>query len=677
MQKNLSLIEDDDSIVKKLATGLNISELTAKVLCHRGITDVVKAEKFLDPENKQEFNDPFLMKGMSEAVDRIIKAINNKEKIVIYGDYDVDGMTSSAIMLRALRKLDATVEFYIPKREEGYGLNVPALQKIADDGANLLISVDCGISNAKEIEEIKDRFDVIVTDHHLTSDTPVEHAVAVLNPHQKDCSYPDKNLCGVGVSFKLCQALNMKINDVDYKDYVIDIDIVALGTVADIVPLVGENRKIVYLGLKQMAETENIGLHALMEVADVTGKKLNTNHLGYKIGPRLNATGRIASASKGVQLLITEDENLAKNIAQELNAENDNRKDMENRMVEEANEEYYKLRAKRGGDMSSIIVASENWHPGVIGLAAARLLEKHYLPTIVLSIQGEYSRASCRSIEALHMKDALDHFKDYFIQYGGHAAAAGFTIRTKDLEEFREVFDDYVKQHLREDDFIPIQEVDAFIHPSKLTLKLADEIEKIAPFGVENPQPIFACKNVQSASPRVIGQEQKHLSFFVRGVEGNSDVRAVSWGNAAFGPLIGNELIDITFEPEHNEFNGNASVQCMIKSISPSREGMPFPDRDAMINFYKFLKLHSDETEFKTYDIVKFSVEFKTSALANKNPKLNSTYTMQCAVQVFEELGLLQFNVIGDKFIMPRSSRKLNLNESRFWRLNNEGVTYE
>ena len=672
MQKKWIIRKDDEAIVNNLVKELNISELTAKVLYHRGITNVKDAEIFLDPETKQEFNDPFLMKDMKKAVDRIRQAIDNREKIVVYGDYDVDGMTSSAIMLRALKKFGAAVEFYIPKRQEGYGFNIPALHKIADGGVNLIISVDCGISNVNEIEEVKDRLDVIVTDHHLPSG-PIENAVAVIDPHHPDCPYPDKNLCGAGVAFKLCQALNMNINNIDYKNYTTDIDLAALATVADIVPLVGENRKIVRLGLNQMSDTKNIGLAALIKASDIApGKKLSSGHLGFKLGPRLNAAGRLKAASKGVALLISEDIVEAENIAQELEAGNAERKLIEQKIIKEANIKYQNLRKERGGDMSSIIVADEKWHPGVIGLAASRLLEKYYLPTIVISIQGELARASCRSIDALHMKNTLDYFRDYFTQYGGHAAAAGFTIRTKDIDEFRNAFDNYVKENLKEEDFIPVQNIDALVPPSKLTVKLADEMEKLEPFGIQNPYPVFASRNVQGLYPKTMGRDNSHLSFYIKSDEGKNDIRAVSWGNAAFLPLVENELVDIIFEPERSEFNGNVSVQCTIKSIEPSRENASFPDRNAMSNIYKFLWRYADKNRlrFMPYDICKFNVEFKNSDLANKNPQLNSTYTMLCAVQVFEELGLIQFDDEGKNFIMPKASRNFELNESRFCRIN-------
>ena len=653
MFKKMILIDDDGAVVEELAAGLNVSLLAAKVLAHRGVNDIESAKNFLNPA-EQPWLDPFLMLGMSEAVRRINQAIENHEKIVIYGDYDVDGMVATSLLIRALKRLNADVGFYIPTRAEGYGLNLPALQRIADSGASLLITVDCGITNGAVIDNIAGRLDVIVTDHHLPSE-PITSAVAVLDPHQVGCNYPDKSLCGAGVAFKLCQALNSNPEA--------DLDIVALATVADIVPLTGENRKIVYLGLKLMTQTHNVGLQALIKVAGLSGKALNTNHLGFSLGPRLNATGRLSSAASGVQLLTTSDSNLADDIAKALDDSNSKRKEMENLIVDEATQKYNELRRIHGGDLSSIVVASEGWHPGVIGLAASRLLEQHYLPTIVLSIQGEFSVASCRSIAALHMKDALDHFSHFFTQYGGHAAAAGFTIHTKDLATFAAQFDDYVKNKVNDEDFVPSQFVDAFIHPSEMTLPLADELEKIAPFGVSNPRPLFAAQNLSATSPKIMGPEKNHLSFFIKGIEDNPDIRAVAWGGAALAPLIENELIDLTFAPERNDFNGSATVQCMVKSLVPSKT--THPDRAAMVNFYKFLKLNSSETDFRPFDICSLNAKFKSSSFANDS---NSTYTMLCAVQVFEELGLLQFNPAGDSFIMPPTNRMLNLNESRTWR---------
>ena len=676
MQKNFTFYDDRnyEANIKTLAEKLNITPFVATILCHRGILTVKAAEEFLNPEFNQKFNDPFLMKDMDKAVDRIQQAIKNNEKIAVYGDYDVDGMTASALMLKTLKKFGVTAKSYIPDRQnEGYGFNVPALKKIVDEGVNLLISVDCGISNVKEIEEVRDRLDVIVTDHHLPSGE-IDNAIAVLDPHQLDCKYPDKNLCGVGVAFKLCQALHSKINRIDIQNYIDDLDLVALGTIADIVPLIGENRKIVRIGLKQMADTNNMGLRALIKSAGIDSKKISTGQVGFRIAPRLNSIGRLDTASEGVKLLITEDESEAQDLANKLELENTERKNKELQILRAAYQKVQDLFKEKAGDISSIVVAGEGWHPGIIGLTASKLVEKYYLPTIVIAIQGDIARGSCRSIEALHIKNALDHFKDYFIQYGGHSAAAGFSIHTKDVENFSREFDTYVKNSLKEKDFIMNQKVDILIHPSKMTVKLASEIENLEPFGIGNPAPVFACKSIKGKSAKTVGKDKNHLSFYIESNDSQdkAGIRAIAWNASQFSLLVENELIDITYSPDLNEYNDTISVQCTVNSLEASKENGLFPTYEVMVNIYRFLKQYSDETNFQPYDICKMNVNFKNSPFASKNSKFNSIYTMLCAVQIFKELGLILFDLEEKNFCMPKPDKKLELNQSRFWRINNK-----
>ena len=387
MQDNWIVGDNDDEIINSIAAGAGVSRLSAAIAFHRGIVDVDSARKFFDPEGAQEFYDPYLMKGMASAVERIIRAIDNGERIVIYGDYDVDGMTASTIMIKCLQRFGAKVGSYIPSRHtEGYGFNVEALVGLTYD-YDLLISVDCGISNNEEIAAVKNSLDVIVTDHHLPGDE-VTNAIAVLDPHQPDCNYPDKNLCGAGVAFKLCQALNARLNGIDYKNYTADIELAALGTVADLVPLLGENRKIVRLGLRRMSDTPIIGLKELIAVSGLGGKKITAGHCGFSLGPRLNAIGRLERASIGLELLTTDDQNRARQLAQALDNENTLRKQIEAQMIAEADEEYQRQRQESGGGFSSIVIAKDGWHKGVIGLAASRLVERYYLPTIIRSARA-------------------------------------------------------------------------------------------------------------------------------------------------------------------------------------------------------------------------------------------------------------------------------------------------
>lgn len=512
MLNNWTLYDDDNIIINSIAAELGINRLTAAVLNHRGIKDADSARKFLDPERAQPFYDPFSMKGMSEAVERIARAVENRERIVVYGDYDVDGMTASSIMVRALRRHGAAVNAYIPSRQtEGYGLNVDALRKLTYE-CELVITVDCGISNDAEIAAVKDSLDVIVTDHHLPSGA-VTNAIAVLDPHQPDCAYPEKNLCGAGVAFKLCQALDLRINGSDYRDYVDNIELAALGTVADLVPLTGENRKIVRLGLTRMSKTATVGLKELITVAGLDGKKLNAGHCGFSLGPRLNAVGRLESALIGLELLTTDNPVKARQIALTLDRENNRRKDIETKMLAEADGEFQRRREESGGGLSSIVIAREGWHRGVIGLTASKLLERYYLPTIVIALDDELAVGSCRSIAALHMKEALDQFADRFLHYGGHAAAAGFTLKREDAENFARDFDEYVRRKLRDEDFMPTQKLDALIHPAEMTEELAEEFERLAPFGIGNPHPKFGWRGVRGVEVRLMGSSFQHLSF--------------------------------------------------------------------------------------------------------------------------------------------------------------------
>ena len=430
MQKKWTVKNDDAEKISQLSRALGVTELTAKILIHRNITDIVDAKNFLNPESAP-FHNPFDMLGMADAVDRIGAAIEGGEKICVYGDYDVDGVSASAILMRTLKRLGAKVENYIPDRSEGYGLNIPALKKISDSGVTLLISVDCGISNEKEISAVCQKLDVIVTDHHLPALEKVQSAIVVIDPHQDGCTYPEKNLCGAGIAFKICQALAQEFEGVNFSDYTTDIELAALATVADLVPLTGENRKIVRMGLTAMQKTSCIGLRELIKVSDLEGKKISSGHIAFQIAPRLNSVGRLETASIGVKLLLTSDESVAKNLAQRFDDMNEERKNIEANMLAEAEEKVSKLREELEGNLSSFAIVGQNWNGGVIGLTASKLVERYNLPTIVLSDGGDFSRGSCRSIPALHMKNALDSMAEIFEQYGGHSQAAGLSIKTE------------------------------------------------------------------------------------------------------------------------------------------------------------------------------------------------------------------------------------------------------
>lgn len=660
MEKKWLIKNDDAAQVTSLAAAVGINELTAKILLHRGIKSAADADKFLNAETAQEFYDPFLMEGMQDAVDRIITAIEGEEKIYVYGDYDVDGMSAVALLVRALKRFGAKVKFYIPERAEGYGINVPALKKIIEKGASLLISVDCGISNAKEIAAVAGQIDFIITDHHLPALEKINPAdvVAVIDPHQKNCNYPDKNLCGAGVAFKLCQALAQELENISFDKYTKDIEIVALATVADLVPLTGENRKIVQLGLKRMPDTNCLGMTALITVSGYENKKITAANVAFQIAPRLNSIGRLKSARRGAELLLTDDPLKAFDLSEELEKINIERKNIERKIFVQAEEKIEILRDEKGGNLWTLIVDDGRWNAGIIGLTASKLAEKYSLPTIIISTGDLVSRGSCRSIPALHVKNALDTMADLFDNYGGHSQAAGFTIPTKNIPALKKRFDEYVRKNLTDKDFLPVVEVDALIHPAQIDLKIAEELEKLEPCGIGNPEAVLAYRNVRCNEAKIIGADKSHLSFVICGEE-NKNIRAVSFGNAGLAGMVENSPVDIIFQPTLDSFNGEISVKCFVNDIAPSGGDKMIFTRDILVEIYKFLKADSDKI---------LNLQILTEKFNSSSKNVLSVQKMYTAINIFLELGILK---LGDEqtFELPAVSKR-NLENSRTFRLN-------
>ena len=648
--------------VDKLVNELGINELTAKILVNRGINDVESARNFLNPD-EQKFLDPFLMHDMDKAVSRIITALEGGETICVYGDYDVDGMSGTTILTRALKKLGGNIKTYIPRRSEGYGLNVDALEKIIGVGVTLLISVDCGISNAKEISAVKGKLDVIVTDHHLPALEKITDAVAVVDIHQPECNYPDKNLCGAGVAFKLCQALANKMHGVDIQNYLEDIDIAALATVADLVPLKGESRKIVHIGLKKMSQSDCVGLSALVNVAGLGGKKISAEKVAFQIAPRLNSVGRLREASEGLKLLLCENVETAMTLAAQVDALNKERKRIEKNIFLQADEKFKLMREESGGDTWSAFITGENWHAGVIGLTASKLAEKYKLPTVIVAVEGEIARGSCRSIPAFHMKNALDTMAELFDNYGGHSQAAGFSMKTDKLPEFRRRFDEYVRAHLTDADYVPKVKVDALFHPSQMTMEIAEEFEKLEPCGIENPAPILACRNVRCTDTRIIGSDRTHLSFDIPTEDFTKKIKAVAFGFAKYSALVENEPVDLTYYPAVDEWMGVRNVKCFVTNIEPIADEKIFPDREIMLEIYKFLA--NMRTKTKMFDMRPF-VEKLNYRLKRKV----SMYTVLSAFEIFDELGLVRIDDANQTFELPKLPKR-DLENSRTFRLIN------
>ena len=641
--------------VQRFAADAGVSEEIAGILWHRGIRTAETARAFLDPEGTQVFHDPFLMKDMDQATDRILSAIREGEKITVYGDYDVDGITATSLLLRNLRRLGAVAECYIPDRQkEGYGLNEPALRSLASHGTKLVVSVDCGIASLEEVNALRGVLDIVITDHHLPGND-IPEAVAVVNPHREDCPYPDKNLAGVGVAFKLCQALWQKKEGVSFRE---DTEFVALGTIADIVPLLGENRKLVKMGLRALPNTKFLGLQALIEVSGLQGKEIGSGQVGFMLAPRLNASGRIGRAMEGVRLLLSEDKTEADGIAATLNEQNIRRQEIEREILELAEE---KLAQMDLSEAHSIVLDGEDWHPGVIGIVASRLVDKHYLPTIVISRQGDLGKGSCRSIRGLHMYEALCACEECLLGFGGHSQAAGLTIAAKDIDRFRRMFDDYVAKTLSKEDYIPSINIEFERAPQDMDIPFIEELAKLEPYGMGNPKPLFGCRSVRGLHARQIGRDGQHLAFDLESPE--RTVTALSWNNSAFVSIVNAEALDIVYVPQISEWQGRKSVEVILQEIQPTQSERIFPDRGLLVKIYTFLKELGEKKQGIPLDAYLLTAGF------SKRFGHISLYSMKYGLQVFQELGLLHGDLEEKRYLLPPTKGKMDLMQSSTYRI--------
>lgn len=656
MYKQWKLYDDVPNLTE-LQNELKISKMAAAILWHRNIRTVAAARKFLEP-GSQPFYDPFLLADMDKAVARITTAIENEEKIVVYGDYDVDGMTATALLLHNLQKLGARASFYIPDRAtEGYGFNLKALEKIAAGGAQLLISVDCGISSVDDVAKMAGKLDIVITDHHLPSEK-LPMAIAVVNPHREDCPYPDKNLAGVGVAYKLSQALYQKLANKDYSE---DLELVALGTVADVVPLLGENRRIVSEGLKLMKNSSFAGISELIKVAGLENEtNFTAAHIGFRLAPRLNAAGRIGSPIKGVRLLLADNQADAQHLAAELDRLNTERQTIEQDILARAEAELANIDVS---SLPAIIVAGENWNVGVIGIVASRLVDRYYKPTIVMSIQPNGDcKGSCRSIEGLHMFETLGECREFIKQYGGHAQAAGLTVELNKLREFKQAFCAAVSQKLTAKDYIPKVTIDFEILPEDLTFELVDELASLEPYGAANPKPLLGARSIRANSARAIGANGQHLQFQVGNPK--NPLKALFWNMSEYAGIVNAETIDMAYSPAVNKWQGRRTLQCMVDSISPSDSEKVFPEREILANVYRYL-MGIQKREGK--------IPYTASALAlgySEGYGHISLYTLSMALKIFQELNILRLNLKENSYYLPKVTGRMDLINSPTYRNN-------
>lgn len=648
------IIEEPAAEADAFARTAGVATLVAQILWHRGIRTPDAADAFLHPE-EAPFHDPFLMADMEIAAARILDAIERHVPIVVYGDYDVDGMTSTTLLTKNIRALGGDVSYYIPNRfTEGYGINLPALRQIHEEGCALLVTVDCGIASVEAVAEMRGVLDIIVTDHHLPG-AELPPALAVLNPHRVDCPYPEKELAGVGVAFKLCQALWQRRAQRLYEG---DLDIAALGTVADLVPITGENRKIVRQGLRVMSENPCVGIRALISVSGLEDKKINAGHVGFQLAPRLNAAGRLETARHGVALLSSEDAVDAARIAGELNGLNTERRGLEQEILTEAQRSLVDFTP----DVPAIVVASEDWNAGVIGIVASRLVETYYRPSIVLTRQENVYKGSCRSIAGLHMYDALSACRETLIQFGGHAMAAGLSVLPERLEDFRAAFSAYVREHLHPSDFIPKTRIEALVPPTDWTIPLVEELALLEPYGMGNPRPVFGCRDMRPASADAIGAEGKHLRLALGTPEHR--VAGLYWNHGELAAVLAEESVDIAYVPSINEWQGTYSVQCMVDSILPAACERVFPDRELLRRIYRTL----GALRTPTGDI-SYALPMLTRRISAAEGHI-SHYTLGCALDIFHELGLLEPLPDGGCRMIP-AEKKIELTDAptyrRYW----------
>ena len=561
MKKKWEYYEQDADKIKYLTEKFNISDLIAKVLINRQITDESEINVFLNP-TRNDFHDPFLLKDMNIAVERIEKAILNNEKVIIYGDYDVDGITSISVLKKFLSERGLETGYYIPSRlDEGYGLNKNAIDKISQDKYTLMITVDCGISGMEEVEYAnKLGIETIITDHHEPLDE-LPNALAIINPKRVDSGYPFRGLAGVGVAFKLIQALSIKMN-LDEKEYLKYLDIVCLGTISDIVPLVNENRVIASLGLKLVEVTKNVGLKELLKSSKYN--KIDSSAVSFGLAPRINACGRMGHADKALKLFLTNNIVEASSITQELNNYNIERQNTEKRIFEEALE---KIKLEENKNNNAIILSGDNWHHGVIGIVSSKITEMFYKPSILICFEGDEGKGSGRSVRGFDLHNALCKTSQFLEKYGGHEMAVGLSLKRNQFNNFKDAFEK-IAEESNLDEIQPVLKIDAQINSSHMNIDLIRNLNILEPFGEANKIPIFEYKCLKIDSIRSLS-DGKHLKLTLK--DGNLWIDAIGFnmGNLAEEYLIG-DRIDLACTLEINSFNKKEKIQLNIKDIRKS-----------------------------------------------------------------------------------------------------------
>ena len=557
---------------EELAEKMGISPILTQLLVSRGITTESAAKRFFRPQLADLIN-PFLMKDMDVAVDRLNDAMGRKERILVYGDYDVDGCTAVALVYKCLQQFYSNIDYYIPDRyEEGYGVSHKGIDYAKETGVKLIIILDCGIKAIEEVRYAKSLgIDLIICDHHVP-DEVMPPAVAILNPKRPDDSYPFKHLCGCGVGFKFMQAF-AKNNGIPFSRLIPLLDFCAVSIAADIVPVVDENRILAFHGLKQLNQNPSLGLKAIIDICGLNGRELSMSDIVFKIGPRINASGRMENGKESVDLLVEKDFSMALKEAKHINEYNEQRKDIDKQMTEEANIIVSKLESQR--HLSSIVLYDENWKKGVIGIVASRLTEIYFRPTVVLTRDGEYATGSARSIMGFDVYAAIKSCRDLLVNFGGHTYAAGLTLKWEDIPHFRKRFQQYVDEHIKPSQKEAMINVDAVIDFKDISKRLYNDLKRFSPFGPGNNKPIFCTLSVYDyGTSKVVGREQEHIKLELVDSKSSTVVNGIAFGQSASARYIKSKRsFDIVYTIEDNVFKRN-QVQLQIEDIRPNSDSV-------------------------------------------------------------------------------------------------------
>ncbi len=562
--------DNQDNAARDLGEKIGISPILSSLLIRRGITTESAAKRFFRPQLADLIN-PFLMKDMDAAVDRLNDAMGHKERILVYGDYDVDGCTAVALVYKFLRQFYSNIDYYIPNRyDEGYGVSKKGIDFAKDTGVKLIIILDCGIKAIEEITYAKEQgIDFIICDHHVP-DEVLPPAVAILNPKRQDDTYPFKNLCGCGVGFKFMQAF-AKNNNIPFSRLVPLLDFCAVSIAADLVPVVDENRILAFHGLKQLNQNPSLGLKAIIDICGLNGRELSMSDIIFKIGPRINASGRMENGKKSVDLLVEREYSLALHQARHIDEYNEQRKDVDRQMTEEANQIVARLESQK--HQSSIVLYDEHWKKGVIGIVASRLTEIYFRPTVVLTRDENLATGSARSVAGFDVYAAIKSCRDLLLNFGGHTYAAGLTMKWADVKEFRKRFQVFVEDHIEPEQREAILDIDAIIDFKDITKKLYSDLKRFAPFGPGNPKPIFCTLDVYDfGTSKVVGREQEHIKLELVDSKSNNVMNGIAFGQSASARYIKSKRsFDIAYTIEDNVFKRGA-VQLQIEDIRPTED---------------------------------------------------------------------------------------------------------